>query len=171
VEVSRYRPGSLAWACVLAALFLVAIATALDSSSWLISLGESAITGGLTGVFASFATGKPLREKLADAQPLPLGVVDVSDSQRDVFLWGAYLFAVLAGVTAVLVLLAGDGAAREAAVLAGASAGIAVGALIDGRTIRRWEAGHGRIYTEGRSGIRRRGLYVEDPAAAPLDAS
>ena len=160
---------------MLATLLLVAVAAVLDSSSWLRGAGESAIAVGVACVvtpFVSRKSRKSLREKLADAQPLPLGAVDVSDSERDVFLFGAYLFAVFAGATTVLVLLFRDGAATAVAVVAGASAGIAVGAVIDSRTIRRWEAGHGRVYMEGTSGIRRKGhLYAEDPAAAPLDAS
>jgi hypothetical protein len=174
VEVSRYRPSLLAWACVLATLLLVAVAAAIDSSSWLRGVGESAIAVGIPCVTALFVSRKlreSLREKLADAQPLPLGAVDVSDSERDVFLFGAYLFAVFGGLTAILALLFHEGAATEVAVVAGALAGTAVGAVNDSRTIRRWEAGHGRIYTEGRSGIRRKGLYVEDPAWVPLDAS
>jgi hypothetical protein len=167
VEVSRYRPSLLAWACVLATLLLVAVAAAIDSTNWLPGVGESAIEVGIACVTALFVSRKlreSLREKLADARPLPLGAVDVSDSERDVFLFGAYLFALLGGATAVLVLLFREHAATAAAVLAGASAGIAVGAVIDSRTIRRWEASHGRIYTEGRSGIRRKDrLYVEDP--------
>jgi hypothetical protein len=38
--------------------------------------------------------------------------------------------------------------------------------------IRRWEAENGPVYTERRSGVKRKArLYVEDPAVAPLDAS
>lgn len=174
MEVSRYRPSLLAWACVLATLFFVAVAAVIDSSNWVPGVGEAAFEAGIACVTAAYLSRQlreSVREKLADAQPLPLGAVDVSDSGRDVFLFGACLFALFAGETAVLLLLHRD-AATAGAIVAGASAGIAAGAVFDSRTIRRWEAGHGRIYTEGRSGIRRKGrLYVEDPAAAPLDAS
>ena len=96
----------------------------------------------------------------------------MSDSERDVFLFGAVTFVTYMGVAAVMTLLFRDGGATEVATFAGASTGLAIWAARNSRIISRWEADNGRLYTEGRSFIRREGLlYVEDPAAAPLDAS
>jgi hypothetical protein len=170
VEVSRYRPGSLAWAWVLVMLLLVAVAAASESSSWLRGFGVSGITAGVVCVGDRFTPRRSLRKRLADAQPLPLGAVDVSDSQRDAFLFSRYLFAMLVVTAAVEALL--FGASTGLTVGAGAAAGIAIGTARDSRMIRRWEAENGRLYTERRSGAKRKGrLYVEDPAAAPLDAA
>jgi hypothetical protein len=155
---------------VLIALLLVAVATAFESSSWLRGVAFSAITAGVVCVGDRFVPRKRLKRLLADARPLPVEAVDVSDSQRDVFLFGRYLFAVLVVVAAGEALL--FGAATGIKVAAGAAAGLAVGAVRDSRIIRRWEAENGRLYTERRSGAKRKGrLYVEDPATAPLDAS
>jgi hypothetical protein len=171
VEVSRYRPGPLAWAWVLAALLLVGVAAAFEGSSWLRGFGTSAITAGVVGVIDRFRPRRSLLKRLADAEPLPVGALDVSDSQRDVFLFGRYIFTVLVGTTAGLALLFGDGAAAIQ-LGAGAAAGLAVGAAMDSRMIRRWEAENGRLYAERGSDAPRKGLlYVEDPAVAPLDAS
>jgi hypothetical protein len=172
VEVSRYRPGPLAWAWVLAALLLVGVAAAFDGSSWLRGFGTSAITAAVVGVVDRFRPRRSLVKRLADAEPLPVGALDVSDSQRDVFLFGRYIFTVLVGTTAGLALIFGDSAAAAIELGAGAAAGLAVGAAMDSRIIRRWEAENGRLYVERGSDAPRKGLlYVEDPATAPLDAS
>jgi hypothetical protein len=95
----------------------------------------------------------------------------VSDSQRDAFLFGRYLFVVLVTTAAVQALLFRDGTSGIA-VGAGVAAGLAIGAARDSRIIKRWEAENGRLYTERGSGVKQKdGLYIEDPAAAPLDAS
>jgi hypothetical protein len=172
VEVSRYRPGSPAWAWVLVTLLLVAVVAAFESSSWLRGIGASAITAGVVCVGDRFMPRRWLRKRLADAQPLPVGAVDVSDYQRDVFLFGRYLFAMLVAQAAAQALLLRAGAATGIEVGAGVAAGLAIGAARDSRMIRRWEAENGRLFTERQSGVKRKGrLYVEDPAAAPLDAS
>jgi hypothetical protein len=60
----------------------------------------------------------------------------------------------------------------DIALLAGAATGLAVGSMRDSRMLARWEARNGRLFVEGKSCvIRRRRLYVEDPAVAPLDAT
>ena len=79
---------------------------------------------------------------------------------------------VLVATAAVQALLFRDGAATVIAAGAGVAAGLAIGAARDSRIIRRWEAENGRLYTGRQSDVeRKRRLYVEDPAAAPLDAS
>jgi hypothetical protein len=71
-----------------------------------------------------------------------------------------------------MVLLFHDNAAAGFMLAAGIAAGYAVGAVRDSRMLERWEAQNGRLFTQSRIGIKRKGsLYVEDPAAAPLDAS
>jgi hypothetical protein len=151
-------------------LLLVAVAAASESSSWLRGVSFCAITAGVVCVVDRFVPRRSLRKRLADAQPLPLGAVDVSDSQRDAFLFSRYLFAALVVTAAVEALL--FGAATGLEVGAGAAAGIAVGTARDSRMIKQWEAENGRLYTERRSDVKRKAcLYVEDPAAAPLDAS
>jgi hypothetical protein len=172
VEVSRYRPGSLVWAWVLVTLLLVVVAAAFETSSWVRGVGACAVTAGVSYVVQRFWPRRSLLKRLADAQPLPVGAVDVSDSQRDAFLFGRDLFAVLVGTAAVQALLFRDGAATVIAAGAGVAAGLAIGAARDSRIIRRWEAENGRLYTGRQSDVeRKRRLYVEDPAAAPLDAS
>lgn len=157
---------------MLATLLLVVVATALDSSSWLRGLRDCALTAAIACGTERFMPRRWLFKTLANARPLPLGAVDVSDSERDVFLFGAVTFVTYMGAAAVMTLLFRDGGATEVATFAGASTGLAVWAVRNSRIISRWEADNGRLYTEGRSGIRRKGLlYVEDPAAAPLDAS
>src|SRR5207244_10359591 len=106
-----YRPLSRAWAWVLATLLLVAIAAAFETSSWLRGVGVCAVTAGVIYVVDRFAPRRSLRKSLADAQPRPVGAVDVPDSQRDAFLFGKYLFTVLVGTAAVQALLFHDGAA------------------------------------------------------------
>jgi hypothetical protein len=157
---------------MLVTLLLVAVAAAFETSSWLRGVGFCAITAGVVCVVDRFVPRRSLLERPADAQPLPVGAVDVSDSPRDAFLFGRYLFAMVVGMAAVQALLFRDGAATVIAAGAGVAAGVAVGAAKDSRIIRRWEAENGRLYTERRSGREAKGcLYVEDPAAAPLDAS
>ena len=172
MEVSRYRPGPLAWAWALAALLLVGVAAAFDGSSWLRGFSTSAITAAVVCMVDRFMPRRSLRKRLADAQPLPVGAVDVSDSQRDVFLFGRYLFAMIVAQAAVQALLFRVSATAGVEVGAGVAAGLAIGAARDSRIIRRWEAENGRLYRERRSDVKRMGcLYVEDPAWAPLDAS
>jgi hypothetical protein len=151
-------------------LLLIAVAAASESSSWLRGVVVSAITAGVVCMVDRFVPRRALRKRLADLQPLPVAVVDVSDSQRDAFLFGRYLFAVLVVVAAVDALLLG--AATGLGLGAGAAAGIAIGTTRDSRMIRRWEAKNGCLYTERRSDIKRKArLYVEDPAATQLDTS
>jgi hypothetical protein len=81
-------------------------------------------------------------------------------------------YAAYLGTTAGAVRLFHEHAAATLAIMGGVAAGFAVGAARDSRMLERWEADNGRLFTERRSGVRRESrLYVDGPAAAPLDAS
>jgi hypothetical protein len=168
VEVSRYRPLSLVYGNLLAGLLCLAVALALDSSRWGRVVFACAIGLGVAGLVDRFVPRTRLFTTLEETQPLPLGAVDVSDPKDDILFFGAVMFASPLGVA----LLFHDGFTTGLGLLAGMPVGAALGSLRDSRVIKRWEAGNGRLFVEGRRGFKqKRSLYVEDPAAAALDAS
>jgi hypothetical protein len=157
---------------LLAGFFCLAIALALDSSRWGRVVIACVIGSGVAGLIDRFFRRTRLFTTLEETQPLPLGAVDVSDPKDDILFFGAVMFASLLGVAAVAALLFHDSFTAGLGLLAGVPIGAALESLRDSRIIKRWEAGNGRLFTEGRRGFnRKRGLYAEDPAAAAIDAS
>jgi len=172
MEVSRYRPLSLVYANLLAGLLCLAVALALDRPRWGRVVIACAIGGSVAGLVDRSFPRTRLFTKLEETQPLPLGAVDVSDPKDDILFFGAVLFASPLAVAAVAALLFHDSFTAGLGLLAGVPIGAALGSLRDGRIIKRWEARNGRLFLDGRHGFnRKRGLYVEDPAAVALDAS
>ena len=171
MEVSRYRPLSIAWASLLATLFCVAFAAALGDWGWM-RFAEFGSGLGIAFLVDWLFRWRGLFKKLADAEPLPIGGVDVSDSDRDVLSLLVSLLVAFLGTTAGMVLLFHDDAARTLWLVAGVLAGYAVRAVRDSRMLARWEASNGRVFVARKPGAgRKQSLYVEDPAAAPFDAS
>jgi hypothetical protein len=171
MEVSRYRPRIFAWASVLAGLLCLAVAVGLESSGWPRVVIWYAVGSGVAGLVHRLASQNWLFGKLREAKPLPLGALDVSDPDRDVLFLTAFFFATYVAVAAGSAVLFHDSAAATLAGLAGAPTGLSLGSLKDGSTLKRWEAANGRLFIEGRRGFGRKPkLYVEDPAAASLDA-
>jgi hypothetical protein len=168
VEVSRYRPLSDVWANVLAALICIALAAPLDGSDW-VWAAEAGSGFALACLFDLLIRRKPLPAKLADAPPLPVGAVDVSDSGRDVFTLSVSALVGFVGATAAAVVLFHYDTAAVLWLMGGVAAGSAVRSVRDSRMLARWEECNGRVFIERRRGTP--SWYVEDPAAAPLDAS
>jgi hypothetical protein len=172
VEVSRYRPLTLAWASLLGSLLCLVAALALDSSAWIQVVTGYAVSAGVTCLVDRFHRRRRLLTRLEEARPLPLGAFDVSEPERDVLLLVAWFFAANLVVTAGAALVSHDSVATTLALLAGAPLGLAVGNARDSRVLARWEQENGRLFVENRRiAYRKRGLYVEDPADAPVGAS
>ena len=103
--------------------------------------------------------------------------MEVSRYRLRSFVWAsiratALLVVGVAAAAATTALSFHDSAPAVTAILVGVVTGLGVRDEKDSRTIRRWEAENGRLYTQGKSGIsQKERLYVQDLAGAPLDAS
>jgi positive regulator of sigma E activity len=171
VEVSRYRPLTLGWAGLLVAGVCVALAAIVGNWDWIRFALECGTGAGVAVVIDRFTPRTSLFKKLDEVEPLPVGALDVSDSERDVLVVAVSLLATYLATTAVAVLLFRENAAAILAIMAGVAAGFTVRAARDSRMLERWEADNGRLFAERRWGVKRKShLYVEDPAVAPLDA-
>jgi hypothetical protein len=170
VEVSRYRLLSVAWTSLLAILCCVAFAAALGDWGWR-RFAEFGTGLGIAFLVDWLFRWRGVLKKLADAQPLPIGAVDVSDSDREILTLYVSLLVGFVGAGVLMALLFHDDTARTLWLVAGVVAGYAVAAVRDSRMLARWEASNGRVFVARKRGAgRKQSLYIEDPAAAPFDA-